>query len=96
MNTAIATVRPSYIELRGLNLGMSFVHENGLQPGQKYPMVIEGVEEGDAEGTLDPSGYAIFGMPASAGPTSCGRPPGLPWRPIADIRSSRRPTSRTR
>jgi len=55
--TTTAKVQKSYIELRGLNLGMSFVHDNGLIPGQKYPMIIGGLEEGDAEGTLDPSGF---------------------------------------
>jgi len=57
VNSTKATVQQSYIELRGLNLGMSFVRANGLSPGQKYAMVIEGIEEGDAEGTLDPSGF---------------------------------------
>ncbi len=45
------------IEAFAAQNGMSFVRENELQPGQKYPMVIEGMAEGDAEGTLDPSGF---------------------------------------
>ena len=56
MATGIANVRKSYIELRCLNLGMEFVHQNDLQPGQKYTMVIEGVGDAELQGTLDRAG----------------------------------------
>ena len=52
-----ATVRQSYIDLRGLNLGMEFVHKHGLQPGNKYSIIIEGLSETDIEGRLDKSGF---------------------------------------
>lgn len=56
-----AIVRKSYIQLRGLNLGREFVTANQLQPGQKYSLVIAGLSDGEAEGTLDKSGF-VGGM----------------------------------
>ena len=45
MHSTTATIRQSYIELRGINLGTGFVKDAGMVPGQKYPMVIDGVED---------------------------------------------------
>jgi len=52
-----STIRQSYIDLRGINLGAAFVHEHNLQPGQQYDMVIDGLPEVEARGTLDKSGF---------------------------------------
>jgi len=52
-----STIRQSYIDLRGINLGAAFVHEHDLQPGQRYDMVIEGLPDVEARGTLDRSGF---------------------------------------
>ena len=57
MSKYTATVRSSYIELRGLNLGMEFVKEHSLRAGQKYSVVIQGIDDADIEGTLDKSGF---------------------------------------
>ena len=50
MPKGTSTIRPSYIDLRGINLGMEFIRENQLRPGQKYSMVIEGVPDADVQG----------------------------------------------
>ena len=55
--TAKVKVRQSYIELRGLNLGTAFIREAQLQPGQKLPMLVEGLDPGQTSGTLDKSGF---------------------------------------
>ena len=51
------TIRQSYIDLRGINLGAAFVKEHGLQFGQKYPMQIDGLPDAEPIGTLDRSGF---------------------------------------
>jgi len=57
MNSVERPVRRSYIELRGINLGVDFIRDNDLHPGQKYPLAIQGLEEEDLEGTLDGNGF---------------------------------------
>ena len=57
MPTTTSTIRQSYIELRGINLGIGFVRETGMTPGQKYSMLLTGVDEVELEGTLDKSGF---------------------------------------
>jgi hypothetical protein len=57
MSSTKRSVRQSYIELRGLSLGVGFLRENGLQPGQKYPFAIDGLDNEDAQGTLSRDGF---------------------------------------
>ncbi len=57
MHSTTRTVRQSYINLRGLNLGVEFVKECSLQPGQRYPFTITGIEDEEPEGTLDKFGF---------------------------------------
>jgi len=57
MVTTTTMVRQSYIDLRGINLGTGFIKEAEMTPGHKYPMVIEGVDDIELEGTLDKSGF---------------------------------------
>jgi len=54
--SAESTIRKSYIDLRGINLGMPFVNDAGLIPGKVYSMIVPGIED-DIEGTLDKSGF---------------------------------------
>jgi len=51
------TIRQSYIDLKGINLGAAFVREHKLQFGQKYPMTIDGLSDVEINGTLDRSGF---------------------------------------
>lgn len=53
----VSTIRKSYIDLRGINLGKDFIRDNDLSPGTAYPLVIIGLEDGEAKGTLDKSGF---------------------------------------
>ena len=57
MTVSSTTVRKSYITLRGLNLGREFMKQNDLQPEQQYSMIIDGLEDGETEGTLNKSGF---------------------------------------
>lgn len=52
-----ATIRQSYKDLRGLNLGTGFVKDAQLEPGTKYTMTIAGLDGVEVEGTLDKSGF---------------------------------------
>jgi hypothetical protein len=51
------TIRQSYIDLRGINLGAEFIRDNKLTPSQRYPMKVEGLVDEEPEGTLDKSGF---------------------------------------
>ncbi len=53
------SVRQSYIDLRGLNLGAEFLRQYQLQPGQRYSVTvaINGLSDIDTTGTLDKSGF---------------------------------------
>ncbi len=57
MYTGTATVRRSYIDLRGLNLGTDFLRETDVTPGQKLGIAIEGLPEVEAEGTINGQGF---------------------------------------
>lgn len=48
-------MRQSYIDLRALNLGLGFVRDNKLAPGQRYSIRIQGLAE-TTEGALDKNG----------------------------------------
>ncbi len=63
MTETTVTVRPSYRDLRGLYLGAEFIRKAQLQPGQRYSMVIDGLENLNIEGTLDKSSF-IGGLAA--------------------------------
>ncbi len=51
------TIRQSYIDLKGINLGAAFVRKHNLQFGQKYAMTIDGLPDVEINGTLDRSGF---------------------------------------
>ena len=53
----IATIRPSYIDLRGLNLGIEFMRSNELLASQRYLMVVEGLPDVELQGTLNKDGF---------------------------------------
>ena len=57
MNPIQRPVRRSYIDLRGINVGVDFIRQDDLQPGQKYPLAIEGFHEEDLEGTFYKGGF---------------------------------------
>jgi len=57
MPSATATVQKSYIALRGLNLGVDFVRGNGLTPGERHAVVIEGIPDLEIDGKVYADGF---------------------------------------
>src|SRR5437870_1362638 len=56
-------ITQSYKELSSLNLGREFIREHKLTTGQRYPIVVAGMDDAELAGTIQKTGL-IGGLAA--------------------------------